>query len=157
MKQRFFFLALSIIPVALLSACASDEKELRLSGGADNFTIDPKFKDFCAAYDDLNLALNDMTEIGTTKETFKIVLEKSSALVDASPDDIADAVLSNDAILNAMNQAFSDRGYDREKIDADESLRQEVQQLYAQEGLPELASKYADYLVKNCGVSVEAQ
>lgn len=157
MKQRFVFLVLLIVPVAILSGCASDEKELRLSGGIDSFTIDPKFKDFCAAYDDLNLALNEMNEIGTSKETFGIVLEKSSALVDLSPDDIADAVLSNDAILNAMNQAFSDRGYDREKIDADEGLRREVQQLYAQEGVPELASKYADYLVKNCGVSVEAE
>ena len=118
--------------------------------------MDQKFTEFCAAYDELNLAMNAMSDRGTTKETFAVVLEKSKALVEASPDDIADAVLSNDAILNAMNQAFAERGYDEEKISADEGLRQEVQRLYAQEGLPELTSKYADYLVTNCGVSVEA-
>jgi len=157
MKYRLPFLTLLIVPLAVLSGCSKDEKELRLSGGVSNFTIDPEFKGFCAAYDELNIALNDLTEIGTSKETFGVVLEKSRTLVDIAPDDISDAVLSNDAILNAMNQAFSDRGYDREKIDADESLRLEVQQLYSQKGLPELTTKYADYLVKNCGVSVEAR
>ena len=155
MSRKIVPVALAILVVVGLGACSNDDKDLRLSGSVDNFTMDPKFAEFCAAYDDLNIALNDMNERGTNKETFTIVLGKSKALVDLAPDDIADAVLSNDAILNAMNQAFSERDYDEEKISADEGLRQEVQQLYAQEGLPELTSKYAEYLVKNCGVSVE--
>ena len=156
MSRRLIPLALLIASAVGLSACSNDSDELRLSGGVKDFVMDQKFTEFCAAYDELNLAMNDMSDRGTTKETFAVVLEKSKALVEASPDDIADAVLSNDAILNAMNQAFAERGYDEEKISADEGLRQEVQRLYAQEGLPELTSKYADYLVTNCGVSVEA-
>lgn len=157
MNRRFISLALAIAAALGFSACSKDSEDLRLSGGAENFVMDPKFAEFCAAYDELNLAMNDMSEIGTTKATFGVVLQKSKALVEASPDDIADAVLSNDAILNAMNQAFAERGYDEKKISADEGLRQEVQRLYSQDGLPELTSKYADYLVTNCGVSVEAE
>lgn len=155
MKHRFVTVALSLACVTLVAACSNDSEDLRLSGGVENFVMDPKFTEFCAAYDELNVAINDMSDLGTTKATFSVVIQKSKALVEASPDDIADAVLSNDAILNAMNQAFAERDYDDEKISADEGLRQQVQQLYAQDGLPELTSKYADYLVKNCGVSVE--
>lgn len=154
MNRHCVFLPLSIAAIIGLAACSNDEKELRLSGGVDNFVIDPKYTAFCSAYDDLNIALNEMTESGTNKETFAAVLAKSKVLVDLSPDDVADAVLSNDAILNAMNQAFAERDYDEEKIVADDGLRLEVQQLYAQDGLPEMTSKYANYLVENCGVSV---
>lgn len=154
MTRRIASVFVTVAAILGLAACAKDQKELRLSGGVDNFTMDPKYASFCDAYDELNIALNDMTERGTNEETFAVVLERSKTLVDLAPDDIADAVLSNDAILNAMNQAFSERDYDEEKISADEGLRQEVQQLYAQDGLPELTSKYADYLVDNCGVSV---
>lgn len=160
MSRKFVSLALVVASAIGFSACSNDSNDsddLRLSGGVEDFVIDQKYTEFCAAYDELNVAINDMSDLGSTKATFGIVLEKSKALVEASPDDIADAVLSNDAILNAMNQAFAERGYDEEKISADEGLRQEVQRLYAQDGLPELTSKYADYLVTNCGVSVEAE
>lgn len=153
--NRRYVLVLSVVAIFGFAACSNDDKELRLSGGVENFTIDPKFTKFCAAYDDLNIALNDMTERGTNKETFAVVLAKSKALVDLAPDDIVESIITNDAILNAMNQAFADRDYDEEKISTDEGLRQEVRQLYAQDGLPELTSQYADYLVKNCGVSVD--
>ena len=155
MNRRLTSILLSIVATVVVTACSNDDKELRLSGSVDNFTMEEKYVEFCSAYDDLNLALNDMSERGTTKETFDAVLDKSKALVAAAPGDIEDAVVSNDAILNAMSNAFAERGYDPEKISADEGLRQEVQTLYAQDGLADLASDYADYLVKNCGVSVE--
>lgn len=139
----------------VLASCANDDEKLALSGGAKDFVMDPKYTEFCAAYDQLNIALNDMNDVGTNKESFGVVLEKSAALVEIAPDDIVDAVLTNDAILNAMNKAFADRNYDEEAISQDDTLRQEIQVLYAQEGLPEMTSKYADYLVDNCGVSTE--
>lgn len=157
MSRRFAILVPSLVALSVgLGACSSDEKEeLRLSGGVENFTIQPAYQEFCSAYDSLNIALNEMSVQGTTKDSFGVVLEKSKGLVDASPDDIVDAVLSNDAVLNAMNNAFSDRDYDQAKISEDEGLRQEVQALYSQDGLAELTSRFADYLVKNCGVSTE--
>jgi hypothetical protein len=96
-----------------------------------------------------------MSEAGSTKESFEVVLKKSAALVDVAPQDIVDSVMTNDAILNAMDAAFAQRDYDQATITTDEGLRQEVQTLYAQEGLPELTTKYSKYLVKNCGVSTE--
>lgn len=148
--------ALLVSLVVALGACTADkDEELRLSGGVENFTIQPEYEKFCAAYDSLNIALNEMSKTGSTKENFAVVIEKSKALVEASPEDIASAVLSNDAILNAMNKAFEDRGYDEEKISEDEGLRQEVQALYSRDGLAELTTQFADYLVKNCGVSTE--
>lgn len=159
MVRRYVTLLLSFVVLSGgLGACSSggDEK-LRLSGSADNFVIQPAYREFCAAYDSLNLALNEMSDKGATKENFAAVIEKSRALVVVSPDDIADAVLSNDALLNAMNKAFADRNFDEEKIGEDEGLRQEVQALYSREGFAELASRFASYLVKNCGVSTEAQ
>lgn len=155
-RPRSVLVALSAVALgatALVGCGSSDKQELRLSGGAKNFTMDPKFETFCAAYDSLTLSLNDMAASGASKEAFDKILKDSKALVDASPDDIVDSVVTNDAILNAMNKAFADRKYDQEKIDTDETLRQEVQALYAQDGLAELTTKYADYLVKNCGVS----
>ena len=138
-----------------LGACSDDEKTLRLSGGVEDFIIQPEFQEFCDAYDSLNIALNEMSKQGSTKESFESVLERSGALVAAAPDEIAAAVLSNDAILNAMNKAFADRNYDAEKIAADEGLRQEVRVLYSQDGLAELTTEFSKYLVKNCGVSTE--
>ena len=157
MVRRSKFLAWSIVAVSIgLGACSSGgDEELRLSGGIENFTIQPEYDEFCSAYDSLNVALNEMAATGSTKENFAIVLDKSKVLVEASPDDIADAVLSNDAVLNAMNQAFADRDYDESKIREDEGLRQEVQALYSRDGLAELTTRFADYLVKNCGVSTE--
>ena len=154
---RSKFLALSLLALSIgLGACSSnDDEELRLSGGVDNFAIQPEYQEFCTTYDSLTIALNEMSDNGTTKENFAVVLEKSKALVAASPDDIADAVLSNDAILNAMNKAFADRNFDASKISEDEGLRQEVQALYAREGVAELTTSFANYLVKNCGVSTE--
>jgi hypothetical protein len=54
-----------------------------------------------------------------------------------------------------MNAAFAEREYDQATIATDEFLRQEVQALYAQKGLPEMTSTFSDYLVDNCGVSTE--
>lgn len=138
-------------------ACGKGGEKLSLSGGAKNFTMDPKYVEFCGAYDALTVALNDLSEVGSTEESLKVVLQKSKALVDVAPDDILDAVQTNDAILNAMNSAFAERGYDQATISTDESLRQEVQTLYAQDGLPEMTSKYAQYLVTNCGVSTDGE
>jgi hypothetical protein len=124
-----------------------------MSGSAKNFTMDPKYTEFCTAYDNLNLALDDMSKTGSTKAAFAAVLTKSKELVNVSPSEIEAAVTSNDAILNALNNAFAQHDYDEEKINSDETLKKQIQALYQQEGLPELATQYADYLVKNCGIS----
>lgn len=154
-KNLVLLVACVAAPIALVSCGNSGGDELLLSGEAKNFTMDPKFAEFCAAYDELNIALNDMSKAGSDQASFEVVLKKSAALVDVAPDDITDAVLTNDAILNAMNAAFAQRKYDQATITTDEGLRQEVQALYAQEGLPEMTTKYSKYLVKNCGVSTE--
>jgi len=155
-RKNVLLLAAAILaPIALVSCGNDGGDELLLSGGAKDFTMDPKYAEFCAAYDQLNIALNEMSEAGSTKESFAVVLEKSATLLDVAPDEIVDAVATNDAILNAMNAAFAQRDYDQATITTDEGLRQEVQTLYAQEGLPEMTTKYSKYLVKNCGVSTE--
>lgn len=156
-RKKFLFAALAIAAPVCLVSCTNDGEDLLLSGGAKNFTMDPKYTEFCAAYDNLNIALNDMSKAGSDQASFEVVLKKSAALVEVAPDDIADAVLTNDAILNAMNAAFAQRKYDQATITTDEGLRQEVQALYAQKGLPEMTTKYSKYLVKNCGVSTEGQ
>lgn len=143
--------------VLSLAACGKSDDKLLLSGGAKDFTMDPKYAEFCGAYDALNIALNDMSKAGSTKESFAVVLQKSKSLVELAPADILDSVRTNDAILNAMNKAFADRDYNQETISTDEGLRQEVQALYAQKGLPELTTEYSKYLVKNCGVSTEGK
>lgn len=154
-RKKLLVLAAALVAPVALVACGNDSDKLLLSGGAKNFTMDPKYAEFCGAYDQLNIALNDMSKAGSTKESFEVVLKKSAALVEVAPDDIADAVLTNDAILNAMNAAFAQRDYDQATITTDEGLRQEVQTLYSQKGLPEMTTKYSEYLVKNCGVSTE--
>lgn len=154
-RKKLLVLAAALVAPVALVACGNDGDKLLLSGGAKNFTMDPKYAEFCGAYDQLNIALNDMSKAGSTKESFEVVLKKSAALVEVAPDDIADAVLTNDAILNAMNAAFAQRDYDQATITTDEGLRQEVQTLYSQKGLPEMTTKYSEYLVKNCGVSTE--
>ncbi len=156
MKTYKILLGVAALAISsVLASCGGSDEELRLSGGAKGFTMDPKFAEFCTAYDALNIALNEMSEAGSTKESFEVVLKKSAALVDVAPQDIVDSVMTNDAILNAMDAAFAQRDYDQATITTDEGLRQEVQTLYAQEGLPELTTKYSKYLVKNCGVSTE--
>ena len=78
--------ALLVSLVVALGACTADkDEELPLSGGVENFTIQPEYEKFCAAYDSLNIALNEMSKTGSTKENFAVVIEKSKALVEASP------------------------------------------------------------------------
>lgn len=155
-RKTLLVLAVALVGPLAFVACSNDGKdELLLSGGAKGFTMDPKYADFCATYDRLNIAMSEMSKAGSTKDSFAVVLKESAALVDVAPDDIADAVLTNDAILNAMNNAFAQRDYDQATITTDEDLRQEVQALYAQKGLPEMTTKYSKYLVKNCGVSTD--
>jgi hypothetical protein len=155
MKVRGISIIAALAMLFAVSSCGNDDDQLLLSGGAKDFVMDPAFAEFCGAYDELNTAINAMPAAGSDKESFAVVLEKSSALVDVAPEEILDSVMTNDAILNAMNAAFADRNYDQATISTDEGLRQEVQTLYAQEGLPELTTKYSEYLVKNCGVSTE--
>ena len=157
MKLRALSATFVLVGVAALASCGSGGDKLALSGSAKNFTMDPKFADFCATYDKLNIALDDMAKNGSTKEAFAAVLQRSKALVDASPTEIQSAVESNDAILNAMDNAFAKHNYDQKKISADETMKKQVQALYEQPGLAELAAKYADYLVKNCGISTEGK
>lgn len=157
MKRRVLSVAALLVGIASLASCGSGSDKLALSGSAKNFTMDPKYTEFCTAYDNLNLALNDMSQTGSTKAAFAAVLAKSKELVNVSPSEIEAAVASNDAILNALNNAFSQHNYDEEKINSDETLKKQIQALYQQEGLPELATQYADYLVKNCGISTDGK
>jgi len=157
MKIRVLSAALVLVGISALASCGSSGDKLALSGSAKNFKMDPKYVEFCATYDKLNIALDDMAKTGSTKEAFATALARSKALVAVSPTEIQPAVESNDAILNAMDNAFAQHNYDQKKINADETLKKQVQALYQQPGLAELAAKYADYLVKNCGISTDGK
>ena len=153
MKLRSLALVVTLAGTALFAGCGSKSDKLAMSGSAKNFTMDPKYKEFCSAYDSLNLSLDALAKEGSTKAAFADVLAKSKQLVDIAPTDIQSAVASNDAILNAMNNVFSQHNYDEKKVTSDEEVKKQIQALYAQEGLADLATKYADYLIKNCGIS----
>ena len=153
MKRRVFFVVATLIGVASLTSCGSGSDKLALSGSAKNFTMDPKYTEFCTAYDNLSIALDSIAKSGTTKESFAEVLRKSQKLVDVAPQDIADAVLSNDAILNTMDHVYSTHGYDEKNVSADTEVKKEVETLYSQPSVIELGTKYSKYVVKNCGVS----
>lgn len=153
MKLRLLALTIAVGGSALFAGCGSKSDTLAMSGSAKNFTMDPKYKEFCGAYDTLNLSLDVLAKEGSSKEAFADVLAKSKKLVDIAPADVQAAVASNDAILNAMNHVFSQHNYDEKKVTSDEEVKKQIQALYSQEGLADLATKYADYLIKNCGIS----
>lgn len=153
MKLRVLALSVVLGGTALVAGCGSKSDTLAMSGSAKNFTMDPKYTEFCGAYDSLNLSLDALAKAGSSKEAFADVLAKSNQLVDIAPTDIQSAVASNDAILNAMNNVFSQHNYDEKKVSSDEEVKKQIQALYQQEGLADLATKYADYLIKNCGIS----
>lgn len=157
MKIRVLAAVLAISGTTLFAACGAKSDSLALSGSAKNFKMDPKFSEFCGAYDSLNLSLDALAKAGSTKAAFADVLAKSKALVEVAPTEIQSAVASNDAILHAMDNVFSQHDYDEKKVTSDEEVKKQIQALYQQDGLAALASKYADYLIKNCGISTSGK
>ena len=102
MKLRLLALTIAVGGSALFAGCGSKSDTLAMSGSAKNFTMDPKYKEFCGAYDTLNLSLDALAKEGSSKAAFADVLAKSKQLVDIAPADVQAAVASNDAA--AMNR-----------------------------------------------------
>lgn len=147
--KRLF--AITVLGVLALTAC----------GSSDSSGINEKHAAFCALAKNLETASAGphgedpaaITDPKVMKEVWTNVTALSQKMADGAPSEVKTDVKKMISGIIAMNDIFSQNGYDLTGMAKDVKVREQLAKISSDTSTIEASQRFQGFMTKNCGVN----